>query len=78
MWVNLHRISHEIKRTDDRHVWINIVMLMLVCLVPFSASLDAEYGKDFVAAAIFHGNLLLIGAVYLLELGLCGPGASAG
>ncbi|NLG35092.1 MAG: DUF1211 domain-containing protein [Lentisphaerae bacterium] len=61
IWVNLHRMGHEIRRTDDGHIWINIFLLMLVCLLPFSASLDAEFGDDFAAAALFHGNLMGIG-----------------
>ena len=61
IWINLHRLGHDVRRTDDLHVWLHVFMLMLVCLVPFSASLDAGYGGDAVAAAIFHGNLLCVG-----------------
>lgn len=64
LWINLHRVYHDIIRTDDRHIWINISLLMFVVLVPFSASLDAEYSGDFSAVAIFHANMLVIAVLY--------------
>jgi uncharacterized membrane protein len=37
---------------------------MFVCLVPFSASLDAEYSSDPLAATIFHTNMLILALLF--------------
>jgi len=64
-WIGLHRSSHLIIRTNEKHLWINIGMLMFVCLVPFSASLSGEYPADVEPQLIFHANMVLIGLFYL-------------
>ena len=45
---------------------MNIIILMFVALIPFSASLLGEYIHTKVAAAVFGVNLLLIMIVALL------------
>ncbi|NCC52700.1 MAG: DUF1211 domain-containing protein [Spartobacteria bacterium] len=64
-WIGLHRSSYSITRTNHQHLWINIAMLMFVCLVPFSASLSGEYSNSIEAQFIFNANMLVIGLIYL-------------
>ena len=45
-WVGHHNFFHFIERVDRPFLWINIVLLMLVSLVPFFASLLGKYA-DF-------------------------------
>lgn len=43
MWVNHHRIFGLIKKSDDRFLLLNGLLLLSVTLVPFSTSLVAAY-----------------------------------
>jgi uncharacterized membrane protein len=60
-WFVSHRQMRVIHHADVRFVWLNLFWLMAVVLVPFSTSLNGEYGRYQEGAAFFHGNLLLAG-----------------
>ncbi len=64
-WVIQRRQMSIIIKTDQRHTWLTIFLLMFICLVPFSASLQSDYGKEWVAALVFSGNMLIIGLFFL-------------
>lgn len=66
MWLNHHVTFHYITRSDGRLSWMNIILLMFVALIPFSASLLGEYPHSPVTAAVFGINILLILIVALL------------
>lgn len=60
-WFVSHRQMRAIRHADARFLWINLCWLMAVALVPFSTSLNGEFGRYWEGAAFFHGNLLLVG-----------------
>jgi uncharacterized membrane protein len=60
-WFVSHRQMRAIRHADARFVWITLLWLMAVVLVPFSTSLNGEFGRYWEGAAFFHGNLLIIG-----------------
>jgi len=62
-WVAQHRQSHYFRRSDSRHVWITILMLLFVALMPFSTSLLANYAGTEIAGLVFGGNLTVLGLV---------------
>jgi len=64
-WVKHHQQFHFIKRTDRKHLWINIVTLMFISLIPFSTSLIGDYNDDRVAEFFFASNLFIIGMLFL-------------
>jgi uncharacterized membrane protein len=65
LWIRHHEQSHFIKRTDGRHLWINIIFLMFVGLVPFSTSLVGDYPDEAVAEVFFGFNIFVLGALLL-------------
>ena len=65
-WVIHHKQFHSIKRTDEGFIWINILAMMLIVLVPFTTSLESEYGSLPLASLIFNANILAVGLAYLL------------
>ena len=65
-WVNHHVMFHYITRSDGKLAWMNIILLMFVALVPFSASLLGEYINSQVAVVVFGINQLLIITVALI------------
>lgn len=62
-WVGHHNLFHFIKRVDRHFLWINILFLMLVVLIPFSAALLGRYGHEEVAIIAYGINLIAIGFV---------------
>lgn len=66
-WIIQHRQMNMLKKTNQTHIWINIIMLMFICLIPFSSSLQPDYGFETTAAAVFSLNMLIIGFINLLN-----------
>ncbi len=64
-WVVHHQQFHWIKRTDYRFLWINIFILILVALIPFSTDLVGNFKSDIVAETFFAGNMLVLGSLFL-------------
>ena len=64
-WIILHRQMSIFIKTDHMHMWLTIFLLMFICLVPFSASLQSDYSENRVAAFIFCANMFIIGVFFL-------------
>ncbi|MBD3887181.1 DUF1211 domain-containing protein [Phormidium tenue FACHB-886] len=54
---------HYIERSDRIHIWLNLLFLLCIVFIPFSASLIGQEGKFRVASIVFGFNLLLTGIV---------------
>jgi len=66
-WIVHHQQFHFIRRTDRRHLWLNIGILMFVALVPFSTDVVGDYSDQTLAELLFSGNLLILGLLFLLN-----------
>jgi len=66
-WMIHSQQIHILKKTDFKHIWINMIILMFVVLVPFSTSLMTDYSSDTLANLIFAFNMLIIGILYCLN-----------
>ncbi len=64
-WIIQRRQMSIFIKTDQKHMWLTIFLLMFICLVPFSASLQSDYSNDTVAAFIFCFNMFVIGLFFL-------------
>jgi uncharacterized membrane protein len=60
VWENHHIMFHYVARSDGKLAWMNIILLMFVALVPFSASLLGNYIGVKVAAVVYGINFLII------------------
>ena len=60
-WIRHHQQFHFIKRTDGKHLWINIFFFMFVGLIPFSTTLAGHYSRDSLAEVFFASNILMLG-----------------
>jgi uncharacterized membrane protein len=62
-WMNHHRMFRNVVRADQRLMSLNVLLLLLVCLVPFAAAMLSRYG-DLATAVIFYAaNLSVMGIV---------------
>lgn len=60
-WLTQHMQFHSVRTPDKSFTWINLVTLMFVALLPFSASFSGAFSNVPVGAMVFESNLLLIG-----------------
>jgi len=65
-WSNHHRAFHKIKKMNTILLWINVIWLLFIVLVPFSASLTGKYGQFPISHIIF--NLNMLGIAFFLFL----------
>lgn len=65
MWINHHRIFGIIKRSDDRLLVLNGLLLMCVSVIPFSTSLLSAYilTRDGRTAAAVYGGVSFLMAL---------------
>ena len=59
-WAGHRDLFSLIKRTDRALVWLNIVYLLPLSILPFGASLIAEYDTEPVALRMYGGLLVAI------------------
>lgn len=64
MWMNHHRIFDQVRRVDGGLLVLNLNLLLWAALIPFPASVVAEYLRDGGEPATTA--LALYGGVYLL------------
>ena len=60
-WMAHRRLLKGVVSTDAGLVWLNLFMLLLVCMVPFTAALLSRYGSLATAVIIYAANLGLLG-----------------
>ena len=69
VWINHHAMLRRIARVDHTTLILNVLLLMSICLLPFSTALLADYltashGQQ-LAAAIYGGSLLLMSVGFI-------------
>lgn len=67
-WTGHHRVFNQIGRVNSTLLWINMVWLLFIVMVPFSASSIGEYGSYIIPNLIFNINMLGIAVLLLLNL----------
>jgi uncharacterized membrane protein len=66
-WLVHHRQFHLVRNVDKTIVRINILILASAVLMPFSTSISGDYDYVQTAVLIFHINMFLIGALFLVH-----------
>jgi len=66
-WLSQHMQFHSVRTPDKIFTWINLVTLMFVALLPFSASFSGAFSGVPVGAMVFESNLLVIGTGLSLQ-----------
>ncbi len=62
-WVGQHAQFNFIRYVDRTALWINILFLMSVSLLPFTAAFIGHYLHDELAIALYGLNLIIIGLI---------------
>jgi len=66
-WVGQHNQFHFIKRSDRWLIWINILFLMSVSVIPFSAALLGAYFDQQLTMIVYGINLIVTGLILYLH-----------
>ncbi len=66
-WTGHHSQFFFIKCTTRIHLWLNVVLLMFVCLIPFSASLLTEKKLSRFSVQIYGINIIAVLAAFYLQ-----------
>lgn len=66
-WNGHHRIFNQIEMINNTLLWINVIWLLFIIIVPFSASSLGKYGSYMLPNVIFNINMLGIGIFLYLN-----------
>lgn len=69
IWMNHHAMIRRLASADTKLLFLNVLLLMTVCLLPFTTALMGEYLRashgQQLAAAIWGGSFLMMGTMFL-------------
>lgn len=63
-WYAHQRLFHFLKYIDVGLLWINLIILMLIALVPFTTSLGGEYGNYQIGIVPWYINFLIVNLIF--------------
>ena len=66
-WTTHSSEFHFIKRTTRIHLWLNVLLLMFVALIPFSASLLRERKLNQFSVVMYGINLISVPLAYYAQ-----------
>jgi len=67
LWFGHQMVAHYVLRSDRTHIWLNLLFLMAISLIPFSASLLGENIHHRTATIFYGSNLLVAGVIQYLH-----------
>ncbi len=59
-WVGHHSQFQHIRRADRTLLWLNILFLLCVALVPFSAGMLGRHGEEQIAVILYGVHLIAV------------------
>lgn len=59
-WINHHFFFQFIERGTSALIWINNLLLLFICLVPFATSVLGQHPTDTFPVVLYGTNLLLV------------------
>jgi uncharacterized membrane protein len=68
-WVGHHQMLRQLASTDSRILWLNLLILLGICLVPYATSILVRYG-DTSTGAIAYATLQMLIALMFLAMRL--------
>jgi uncharacterized membrane protein len=67
MWINHHRLFTHIRRSNNTLLFLNLLLLLGVCAVPFPTAVLAQHlgqSDQRAAAILYHGTYFAIAVFY--------------
>ncbi len=67
LWFGHQMMAHYVKRSDRAHILLNLLFLMFISLIPFSAALLGENLPYHAATMVYGINLFVTGLIQYLQ-----------
>lgn len=67
-WIGTHHHHHLILKTDKTSSWLDIIFLMFICVIPFSAGFLNHYRQEPLSIIFYSSNLILVSSFHFLKL----------
>jgi uncharacterized membrane protein len=67
-WVGHNAIMSYIVRSDRVFLWLNLVFLLFISAIPFSASLVGQYPQQPAAVWVYCSNLIIAGLFLFVQV----------
>ena len=64
-WIQHHQLFKQLVSVNVRLLWLNLVLLFLVCLLPFSSGVVGRYPNTVIGAEVYAVNLAAIALAFL-------------
>lgn len=64
-WIQHHQLFKQLVSVNVRLLWLNLVLLFLVCLLPFSSGVVGRYPSTVIGAEVYAVNLAAIALAFL-------------
>jgi uncharacterized membrane protein len=65
-WIRHHRLLRGVRRAPPALLWLNLLVLLFVCLLPFSTGVVSHYGYTTIGSEVYAANLVLLGLSFFL------------
>ena len=65
-WIQHHQLFRQLVSVNVRLLWVNLVLLFLVCLLPFSSGVVGRYPDTVIGAEVYAVNLAAIALAFLV------------
>ena len=63
-WIRHHQLFRQVVSADVWLLWLNLVVLFLVCLLPFSSGVVGRYHDTVIGAEVYAVNLAAIAIAF--------------
>lgn len=67
IWISTVGRTDILKKTDYRHLWLNLLSLFFVTTVPFTTALLGDYGEFEFAELLFHLKIPILEIIALVQ-----------
>lgn len=65
-WIQHHQLVRQLVSVSVRLLWLNLILLFLVCLLPFSSGVVGRYPDTVIGAEVYAVNLAAIALAFLV------------
>ncbi len=67
LWVAHHSQFYWVRRTDRRHLWLNLIFLLTLSLLSFSAALLGAHPAVRAAVRVYGANVIAAGGALIAQ-----------
>ena len=66
-WIINHKQTTFLLKTNGTHTWINIFIMIFICLVPYTTSLKGSFIDDWMSNLYWNLNMFFIALLYTIN-----------